>query len=113
MFTILHPFETRESIRRKVDHEGQIALWYWQHVTNLARATVFVVCMSSARVLVYTILNLNFSFFPPKIGTNEYFDSKNFKETKELLFIFKNQITAQHSVFAAKCPCVDFVVRPR
>jgi len=53
MSTIVRPFETRESIRRKVDHGGQIVLWYWQHATNLARATVFVVCMSSARVLVW------------------------------------------------------------
>jgi hypothetical protein len=44
LFTILCPFEIRESIRRKVDHEGQIVLWYWQHATNLARATVFLVC---------------------------------------------------------------------
>jgi hypothetical protein len=54
LFTILCPFGTRESIRRKVGHGGQIVLWYWQHATNLARATVFVVCMSSARVLVFT-----------------------------------------------------------
>jgi hypothetical protein len=53
LFTILCPFGTRESIRQKVDHGGQIVLWYWQHATNLARATVFVVCMSSARVLVW------------------------------------------------------------
>jgi hypothetical protein len=53
LFTILRPFETRESIRRKVYHGGQIVLWYWQHATNSARATVFVVCMSSARVLVW------------------------------------------------------------
>ncbi len=26
---------------------------YWQHATNLARATMFVVCMSLARVLVW------------------------------------------------------------
>jgi hypothetical protein len=26
LFTILHPFWTRESIRRKVDHGGQIVL---------------------------------------------------------------------------------------
>jgi hypothetical protein len=26
LFTILHPFGTKESIRRKVDHEGQIVL---------------------------------------------------------------------------------------
>jgi len=51
LFTILRPFGTRESIIRKVDHGGQIVLW--QHATNLARATVFVVCMSSARVLVW------------------------------------------------------------
>jgi len=37
-FTILRPFGTKESIRRKVDHGGQIVLWYWQHATNLARA---------------------------------------------------------------------------
>jgi len=53
LFTILRPFGTRESIRQKVDHGGQIVLWYWQHATNLARATVFVVYMSSARVLVW------------------------------------------------------------
>jgi len=53
LFTILRPFGTRESIRRKVDHGGQIVLWYWQRATNLARATVFVICMSSARVLVW------------------------------------------------------------
>jgi hypothetical protein len=29
LFTILCPFGTRESIRRKVDHGGQIVLWYW------------------------------------------------------------------------------------
>jgi hypothetical protein len=53
LFTILLPFGTRESIRRKVDHGRQIVLWYWQHATNLARATVFVVYMSSTRVLVW------------------------------------------------------------
>ncbi len=53
LFTILRPFGTRESIRWKVDHGGQIVLWYWQHATNLARATVFVVCMSSTKVLVW------------------------------------------------------------
>jgi len=31
LFTILCPFGTRESIRRKVDHGGQIVLWDWQH----------------------------------------------------------------------------------
>jgi hypothetical protein len=31
LFTILHPFGTRESIRRKVDDGGQIVLWYWQN----------------------------------------------------------------------------------
>jgi hypothetical protein len=41
LFTILRPFGIRESIRRKVDHGGQIVLWYWQHATNLARATMF------------------------------------------------------------------------
>jgi len=30
LFTILRPFGTRESIRRKVDHGGQIVLWYTQ-----------------------------------------------------------------------------------
>jgi hypothetical protein len=30
-----------------------IVLWYCQHATNLTRATVFVVCMSSTRVLVW------------------------------------------------------------
>ncbi len=34
LFTILRPCGTRESIRRKVDHGGQIVLWYWQHATN-------------------------------------------------------------------------------
>jgi hypothetical protein len=53
LFIILCPFGTRESIRRKVDLGGQIVLWYWQHATNLAKATVFVVCMSSTRVLVW------------------------------------------------------------
>jgi hypothetical protein len=53
MFTILHPFGTRESIRRKIDHGGHIVLWYWQNATNLAMAIVFVVYMSSARVLVW------------------------------------------------------------
>jgi hypothetical protein len=56
LFTILRPFGTRESIRQKVDHGGQIVLWYWQHATNLARlarAAMFVVCMSSVRVLVW------------------------------------------------------------
>jgi hypothetical protein len=52
LFRILRPFGTRESIRRKVDHGGQIVLWYWQHVTNLARATMFMVCMNSTRVWV-------------------------------------------------------------
>jgi hypothetical protein len=52
LFTILRPFGTRESIRRKVVHGGPIILSYWQHATNLARATMFIVCMSSARVLV-------------------------------------------------------------
>ncbi len=50
LFTILRPFGTKKSIRWKVD--GQIVLWYWQHATNLAKATVFVVSMSSARLLV-------------------------------------------------------------
>jgi hypothetical protein len=53
LFTILRPFGTKKSIRRKVDHRGQIVLWYWQHVTNLARVIVFVVCMSSTKVLVW------------------------------------------------------------
>jgi hypothetical protein len=53
LFTILCPFGTRESIRRKVDHGGHIVLWYLQCPTNLARATMFVICMSSARVLVW------------------------------------------------------------
>jgi hypothetical protein len=53
LLTILRPFGTRESIRRKIDHGGQIVLWYWQHATNLARATVFVVCKSLARVLMW------------------------------------------------------------
>jgi hypothetical protein len=53
LFTILRPFRTKESIRRKVDHRGQIVLWYWQHATNLVRATMFIVCMSLARVLVW------------------------------------------------------------
>ncbi len=29
LFTILRPFGTIESIRRKVDNGGQIVLWYW------------------------------------------------------------------------------------
>jgi hypothetical protein len=37
MFTILRPFGTRESIRQKADHGGQIVHWYWQHATNLTR----------------------------------------------------------------------------
>ncbi len=49
LFTIERPFGIRESIGRKVDHGGQIILWYGQHVTNLARVTVFIVCMSSAK----------------------------------------------------------------
>jgi hypothetical protein len=63
LFTILHPFGTRKSIRRKADHGGQIVLWYWQHATNLAKATchatnlakatMFVVYMSSTRVLLW------------------------------------------------------------
>ncbi len=53
LFTILRPFGTKESIGRKVDHGGQIVLWYWQHATNLAKATMFVVCTSSARVLMW------------------------------------------------------------
>jgi hypothetical protein len=53
LFLILRMFGTRESIRWKVDHVGQIVLWYWQHATNLAKATMFVVCMSSARVLMW------------------------------------------------------------
>ncbi len=53
LFTILRLFGTRKSIRQKVDHVGQIVLWYWQHATNLARATVFIVCMSTTRVLVW------------------------------------------------------------
>ncbi len=53
LFTILRLFGTRESIRQKVDHGGQIDLWYWQHATNLAKATMFVVCMRLARVLVW------------------------------------------------------------
>jgi hypothetical protein len=28
-------------------------MWYWQHATNLARVTVFVVHMSSTKVLVW------------------------------------------------------------
>jgi hypothetical protein len=53
LFTILRPFGTRESIKRKVDHGGQIVLWYCQHATNLAKATVFVVYMILARMLVW------------------------------------------------------------
>jgi hypothetical protein len=49
LFTILCPFGTRESIRRTVDHGGQIVFWYWQHATNLARVTVSVICMSLAK----------------------------------------------------------------
>jgi hypothetical protein len=53
LFTILRPFETRESIRQKVDNRGQIVLWYWQHATSLAMATVFVVYMSPIGVLLW------------------------------------------------------------
>jgi hypothetical protein len=53
LFTILRLFGTKKSIRRKVDHGGQIVLWYWQHATNSAKATMFVVCMNLARVLVW------------------------------------------------------------
>jgi len=53
LFTILHPFGTRESMRRKANHGRQIVLWYWQHVTNLAKVTVFIVCMNLTRVLVW------------------------------------------------------------
>ncbi len=53
LFIILHPVGTRESIRWKVDHGGQIVLWYEQHATNLVRATMFVVCMSSTRMIVW------------------------------------------------------------
>ncbi len=37
---------------KKVDHRRHIVLWYWQHATNLAMVTVFIVCMSLVRVLV-------------------------------------------------------------
>jgi hypothetical protein len=53
LFIILRPFGTRDSIKQKVDHGGQILLLYWQHATNLARAIVFVVYMSSTRVQVW------------------------------------------------------------
>ncbi len=53
LFIILHMFGTRKSIRQKVDHGGQIILWYWQHSTNLARVIVFVICMNSTRVLMW------------------------------------------------------------
>ncbi len=53
LFTILRPFGTKKSIRRKVDHGGQILLWYWQHATNLAKVIVFIVYMSSARVFMW------------------------------------------------------------
>jgi hypothetical protein len=53
LFTILHPFGTKESVKQKTDHGGQIVFWYWQHATNLATATMFVVCMSSTIVLVW------------------------------------------------------------
>jgi hypothetical protein len=53
LFIILHPFWTKESIRQKVDHGGHIVLSYWQHATNLAKATMFVVYMSSTKVLVW------------------------------------------------------------
>jgi hypothetical protein len=53
LFTILHLFGTRKSIRRNVNHGGQIVLWCRQHATNLAKATMFVVCMSLARMLVW------------------------------------------------------------
>jgi hypothetical protein len=29
LFTILCPFGTKESIRQKVDHGGQIVIWYY------------------------------------------------------------------------------------
>ncbi len=53
LLKILRSFWTREFIRWNVDHGGKIVLWYCQHATNLAKATVFVVCMSSARMLVW------------------------------------------------------------
>jgi hypothetical protein len=53
LFTILRPFGTRESIRRKVDHGRQIVFWYWQHATNLAEAIMFIVYMNSRRVFMW------------------------------------------------------------
>ncbi len=44
---------TKKSIRQKVDHGGQIVLWYQQHATNLAKATMFIVYMSPTRMLVW------------------------------------------------------------
>jgi hypothetical protein len=53
LFTILRLFGTKKSIRWKVDHGGQIVFWYLQHATNLAKATMFVVSMSSIGLLVW------------------------------------------------------------
>jgi hypothetical protein len=36
-------------MRRKVDHGGQIVIWYWQQATNLAK----VIVSSAARVLMW------------------------------------------------------------
>jgi hypothetical protein len=51
--TILHPFQTRKSIRRKADHGGQIVLTTGSMSQNLAKVTMFVVCMSSTRMLMW------------------------------------------------------------
>jgi hypothetical protein len=48
IYNLTFVWDQRESIRRKVDHGGQIVLWYWQHATNLAR-----VSMSLARMLMW------------------------------------------------------------
>jgi hypothetical protein len=53
LFTILHPFRTTEPIKRKVDHGGHIILYYWQHATNLAKVTMFIIYMSPARMFVW------------------------------------------------------------
>jgi hypothetical protein len=52
VYNLTSDWDQRVHDLRKVDHGGQIILWYKQHVTNLARVTVFVVCMSSTKVLV-------------------------------------------------------------
>jgi hypothetical protein len=46
-------------MRRKVDHGGQIVLWYWQQATNLAKVIV-----SSARVLMWVRGRVDKKAFP-------------------------------------------------